>query len=92
MFVVRFQVLRILVFSTKGVSKNVKILSTRMSIKLCLISQYMLTYFVILIFQYLSMIKFFQFYYLLFFLLCNIVLILPYIDMNPPWVYMCSPS
>ena len=22
----------------------------------------------------------------------NIVLVLPYIDMNPPWVYMCSPS
>ena len=52
---VRFQVLRTLIFSTKGVSKNVKILSTRMSIKLCLISQHMLTYFVILIFQYLSM-------------------------------------
>ena len=29
-----------------------------MSIKLCLISQHMLTYFVILIFQYLSMTKF----------------------------------
>ena len=26
------------------------------------------------------------------FLLYNIVLVLPYIDMNPPWVYMCSPS
>ena len=25
-------------------------------------------------------------------LLDNIVLVLPYIDMNPPWVYMCSPS
>ena len=25
-------------------------------------------------------------------LLYNIVLVLPYIDMNPPWVYMCSPS
>ena len=24
--------------------------------------------------------------------LYNIVLILPYINMNPPWVYMCSPS
>ena len=28
----------------------------------------------------------------LFILLYNIVLILPYIDLNPPWVYMCSPS
>ena len=27
-----------------------------------------------------------------FFLLYNIVLVLPYIDMNQPWVYMCSPS
>ena len=25
-------------------------------------------------------------------LLYNIVLVLPYIDMNPPWVYVCSPS
>ena len=25
-------------------------------------------------------------------LLYNIVLVLPYIDMNLPWVYMCSPS
>ena len=28
----------------------------------------------------------------IFFLLYNIVLVLPYIDMNLPWVYMCSPS
>ena len=28
----------------------------------------------------------------LFILLYNIVLVLPYIDMNPPRVYMCSPS
>ena len=26
------------------------------------------------------------------FLLYNIVLVLPYINMNPPWVYTCSPS
>ena len=26
------------------------------------------------------------------FLLYNIVLVLPYFNMNPPWVYMCSPS
>ena len=29
---------------------------------------------------------------LLLFLLYNIELVLPYIDMNLPWVYMCSPS
>ena len=34
--------------------------------------------------------NFFQYIYL-FILLYNIVLVLPYIDMNPPWVYMCSP-
>ena len=28
----------------------------------------------------------------LFILLYNTVLVLPYIDMNPPWGYMCSPS
>ena len=28
----------------------------------------------------------------IYFLLYNIVLVLPYIDMNPPWVNMCSPS
>ena len=28
----------------------------------------------------------------LFILLYNIVFVLPYIDMNLPWVYMCSPS
>ena len=28
----------------------------------------------------------------LIFLLYNIVFVLPYIDMNPPWVYTCSPS
>ena len=26
------------------------------------------------------------------YLLYSIVLVLPYIDMNPPWVYTCSPS
>ena len=30
--------------------------------------------------------------YFIFFLLYNIVVVLPYIDMNPPWLYMCSPS
>jgi len=32
------------------------------------------------------------FYFYLFFLLYSIVLVLPYSDMNPPWVYICSPS
>ena len=36
--------------------------------------------------------KFFKIKKNFFFLLYNIVLVLPYIDMNPPWVYMCSPS
>ena len=34
---------------------------------------------------------FFFFFLCLFILLYNIVLVLPYIDLNPPWVYMCSP-
>ena len=33
-----------------------------------------------------------SFIYLFILLLYNIVLVLPYIDMHPPWVYMCSPS
>ena len=40
-----------------------------------------------------SLFFFFSFlsqFYLFIFLLYNIVLILPYIDMNLPWVYMCS--
>ena len=42
-----------------------------------------------------SVAKLFFFFFLfiyLFILLYNIALVLPYIDMNPPWVYMCSPS
>ena len=35
---------------------------------------------------------FFYIFIYFFFLLYNIVLVLPYIIMNPPWVYMCSPS
>ena len=35
---------------------------------------------------------FFPFYLFIYFLLYNIVLVLPYINMNPPWVYTCSPS
>ena len=33
---------------------------------------------------------FFNYYY--YFLLYNIVLVLPYINMQPPWMYTCSPS
>ena len=46
----------------------------------------------------LAMLKSFQFSHILtilsffFFKLLNIVLVLPYIDMNPPRVYMCSPA
>ena len=40
----------------------------------------------LLLFSHLS------FIYLFIFLLYNIVVVLPYSDMNLPWVYMCSPS
>ena len=36
--------------------------------------------------------SFILFYFKLINLFYNIVLVLPYIDLNPPWVYMCSPS
>ena len=32
--------------------------------------------------------KYIQYFFIL---LYNIVLVLPHIDLNPPWVYMCSP-
>ena len=35
---------------------------------------------------------YFIFLFVCLFLLYNIVLVLPYTDMNLPWVYMCSPS
>ena len=35
---------------------------------------------------------YFTYFFILFFLLYNIVLVLPYINMHPPQVYMCSPS
>ena len=38
------------------------------------------------------LLRFCLFLFLFIFLLYNIVLILPYIDMNQPWGYMCSPS
>ena len=44
-------------------------------------------------FYYVSFFFFlFSFIYLFFFLLYNIVLVLPYIDLNLPWVRVCSPS
>ena len=36
--------------------------------------------------------SFARIYFIYFFFLYNIVLVLPYINMNLPWVYMCSPS
>ena len=42
--------------------------------------------------QLLSCFFFFLLFIYLFILLYNIALVLSYIDMNPPWVYMCSPS
>ena len=32
------------------------------------------------------------FFNLFFILLYNVVFVLPYIDLNPSWVYVCSPS
>jgi len=34
----------------------------------------------------------YQFFFFLIFKLYNIVLVLPKIEMNPPQVYLCSPS
>ena len=39
-----------------------------------------------------NMTGFFFFWVLFIYFLYNIVLVLPYIDMSLPWVYMCSPS
>ena len=44
------------------------------------------------LFIFLGECKFYLLIYFYYFLLYNIVLVLPYINMNPPWVYMCSPS
>ena len=44
-----------------------------------------------LVFFFLNDLQFFKLINL-FILLYNIILVLPYIDLNPPWVYMCSPS
>ena len=43
-------------------------------------------------FCFLSQSFFLIFYYCYYFLLYNIVLVLPYINMHPPRVYTCSPS
>ena len=39
-----------------------------------------------------SFLKNYLFLFIYFFLLCTIILVLPYINMNPPWVYTCSQS
>ena len=47
----------------------------------------------LLLFNLFNIYDFFLFFFcLLLFLLYNIVLVLPHINMNPPRVYMCSPS
>ena len=43
-------------------------------------------------FIFLPVFLFLKFIYFNWRLFYNIVLVLPYINMNPPWVYMCSPS
>ena len=57
---------------------------------------FLATYFLFWIFFFFSNLLFFfssfGFFYLFIFLLCNIVLVLPYINMHPPRVYTCSPS
>ena len=35
---------------------------------------------------------YFYFFSFIYLFIYSIVVVLPYIDMNPPWVYMCSPS
>ena len=35
---------------------------------------------------------YFYFFSFIYWFIYSIVVVLPYIDMNPPWVYMCSPS
>ena len=51
-----------------------------------------LTDFIIIIFCILANIIYLFNFYFYFVLLYNTVLVLPYIDMNPPWVYMSSQS
>ena len=48
-------------------------------------------YFIFLFLFFLTLLPFYFFiFYFYFILLYNTVLVLPYIDMNPPWVYMSS--
>ena len=46
----------------------------------------------ILFYIFIYLLVSFYFYLFIYFLLYNIVLVLPFINMNPPWVYKCSPS
>ena len=60
---------------------------------LLLIAAYIVVFFFFLcfyVFIYFLFVCFFKFYFI--FKLYNIVLILPNIEMNPPQVYLCSPS
>ena len=41
---------------------------------------------------YLCILTIYHLFIIIFFLLYNTVLVLPYINMNLPWVYTCSPS
>ena len=43
-------------------------------------------------FQHREVIQYNFIFFIFIFLLYNIVLVLPYINMHPPWVYTCSPS
>jgi len=49
-------------------------------------------FFVVVVFIFLSFLKFKFIYFNWRLLLYNIVLVLPYINMHPPWVYTCSQS
>ena len=49
-------------------------------------------FFVVVVFIFLSFFKFKFIYFNWRLLLYNIVLVLPYINMHPPWVYTCSQS
>jgi len=64
-------------------SKNLLLMSTHTS-KSAYLPRIILFYFFSLYYP------FFKFYFI--FKLYNIVLVLPYIEMNPPQAYMCSPS
>ena len=55
-----------------------------------LVSFVVQSFFFSLLFHFIILFYFFKFYFI--FKLYSIVLVLPYIEMNPPQAYMCSPS